>query len=366
MRSNAATSVDSTPPAKEKTQQVNDSAAEENESDMDVDDDHVDLVDLIDAATAQEENDSEDEDSDILQAVKDQQSIQSAATVLTRIEPETMLVENKSTETIHKRRSRKSKYGVDIAPGERKFPTPLFRDLNFDTKNMPNLHTKGRGGLHEPRKQTISEQAYAQQRMLNKDKRWAKCMPWLFMMHQVVERKQLESQISVSGLKGVHNPASNNVVNLADEFSFFQNLKGTPKYWQKTRNELIAKVEQLGPFHLFWTLSCGEMRWPEIFTSILQDMEISGKFQEPLDINFGNDEDLYEKEDDNITVNGIKLWDFVDKLNLNKHQMLKDEVVLIVRSFDARVRSFIKHVLMAQCEVPVQHYTFRVEFQARG
>ena len=131
---------------------MNDSAAEENESDMDVDDDHVDLVDLIDAATAQEENDSEDEDSDILQAVKDQQSIQSAATVLTRIEPETMLVENKSKETIHKRRSRKSKYGVDIAPGETKIPTPLFRDLNFDTKNLPNLHTKGRGGLHEPRK----------------------------------------------------------------------------------------------------------------------------------------------------------------------------------------------------------------------
>ena len=64
-------------------------------------------------------------------------------------------------------------------------------------------------------------------------------------------------------------------------------------YWQKTRNELIAKVEQLGPFHLFWTLSCGEMRWPEIFTSILQDMEISGKFEEPLDINFGSDEDLF-------------------------------------------------------------------------
>ena len=220
--------------------------------------------------------------------------------------------------------------------------------------------------MHSGRSQKISEQAYAQQRMLNKDKRWAKCLPWVFMMHQVVERKQLESQISVSGLKGVHNPSSDNIVNLADEFSFFQNIKGTPKYWQKVRNELIAKVEQLGPFHLFWTLSCAEMRWPENFTAILQDMEISGKINGPLNIDFGTDEDLYEKEDNNITVNGIPLWEFIDKLNLSKAQMLKDEWVLMVRTFDARVKSFIKNVLMAQSDVPIHHYTFRVEMQQRG
>ena len=94
-------------------------------------------------------------------------------------------------------------------------------------------------------------------------------------------------------------------------------------------------------------------------------MEISGKYvvDAPLDINYGVDENLYEKEDDNITINDVPLWDFVDKLHLNKHQMLKDEIVLIVRMFDARVKSFIKHILMAKSEVPIQNYTFRIEFQ---
>ena len=188
------------------------------------------------------------------------------------------------------------------------------------------------------------------------------------MAQQRVERAALESQLRIAGRKGkvqsTNGPKKK--VHLDDIYNVFQNIRGSPKYWQKAKNELIAKVEQLGPFHLFWTLSCGEMRWPEIFTSILQDMEISGKIDGPLNIDFGTDEDLYEKEDNNITVNGIPLWEFIDKLNLNKPQMLKDEWVLMVRTFDARVKSFIKNVLMAQSDVPIHHYTFRVEMQQRG
>ena len=38
--------------------------------------------------------------------------------------------------------------------------------------------------------------------------------------------------------------------------------------------ELFAKIENLGPFHIFWTLSCGDTRFPENFTCLLQDQEI--------------------------------------------------------------------------------------------
>ena len=70
----------------------------------------------------------------------------------------------------------------------------------------------------------------------------------------------------------------------------FLKLKGTPKYWQATRSELVAKVEQLGPFHVFFTLSCAEKRWAEIFTSILElkNMEL---LREMKTLQFG----LYEQ-----------------------------------------------------------------------
>ena len=35
-----------------------------------------------------------------------------------------------------------------------------------------------------------------------------------------------------------------------------ENAPGTPRYWQKKRHELIGKLENLGPFQLFFTLSC--------------------------------------------------------------------------------------------------------------
>jgi hypothetical protein len=38
-----------------------------------------------------------------------------------------------------------------------------------------------------------------------------------------------------------------------DAFAAFQKVRGTPKFWQQARNELVAKVSQLGPFHIFFT-----------------------------------------------------------------------------------------------------------------
>ena len=58
-------------------------------------------------------------------------------------------------------------------------------------------------------------------------------------------------------------------VHLIDPFDIFKQLKGSPKYWQVARNELVAKVKQLGPFHVFFTFSCGEMRLAEVFLSLL-------------------------------------------------------------------------------------------------
>jgi len=52
--------------------------------------------------------------------------------------------------------------------------------------------------------------------------------------------------------------------------SYFQKIKGTPKFWQAARNELLAMIEALGPFNCFSTLSCAEKRWHEVVVAILE------------------------------------------------------------------------------------------------
>ena len=47
-------------------------------------------------------------------------------------------------------------------------------------------------------------------------------------------------------------------------------MKGTPKFWQAARNELLAMIEALGPFHCFFTLSSAEKRWHQVAVAILE------------------------------------------------------------------------------------------------
>ena len=54
-------------------------------------------------------------------------------------------------------------------------------------------------------------------------------------------------------------------------------MKGTPKFWQAARNELLAMIEGLGPFHCFFTLSSAEKRWHEVIVAILEKKAMSCK-----------------------------------------------------------------------------------------
>lgn len=170
----------------------------------------------------------------------------------------------------------------------------------------------------------------------------------------------IESQINISGVKGVSklNANGERKIHLNDIFSVFAKIKGSPKYWQVARNDLVAKVKQLGPFHVFYTFSCGEMRWSEVFLSLL--MRKGYNIEIPQDWN-GNDNELL--------VEGEELWKYVnDIMSENKHDLFKDYTFLITRLFDARVKSLMKNILMAggADKIPFKYFSYRVEFQARG
>ena len=158
-------------------------------------------------------------------------------------------------------------------------------------------------------------------------------------------------------MKGKPNQG-NGPIQLPDMYDVFKKVKGTPKYWQSARNELVAKVKQLGPFHIFYTFSCGEMRWPEVYLTLLREKKY--EISKPDD---------YDGHLENMLVEGKPLWKYVkEEMSCSKHELFRESNFLITIMFDERVKSFIKNILMANADdqVEFRYYSYRVEFQARG
>ena len=115
-------------------------------------------------------------------------------------------------------------------------------------------------------------------------------------------------------------------------------------------------MEQLRPFLFFFTLSCAERIWAEVFCSILQSQGHNVVF----------DETTWDGDEEDILINGIPLPDFKENhLNMSVTDFVKKHYVIITRIFDNRVKAFIKNILM-NIDPNVEYYWYRVEFQARG
>ena len=88
-----------------------------------------------------------------------------------------------------------------------------------------------------------------------------------------LEKKQLQRNINLSNTRGkeVIGESGDKAYVLEDGYRVLDNIKNTPRYWKQAKYEMIAKLDNLGPFQLFFTLSCADMRWDENFASILQE-----------------------------------------------------------------------------------------------
>ena len=77
-----------------------------------------------------------------------------------------------------------------------------------------------------------------------------------------MERKQLQSNINLSYTRGKKTTADDGSIQyeLDDAFQVFENIKNTPRYWRKAKFEMLAKLDNLGPFQFFFTLSSADMR----------------------------------------------------------------------------------------------------------
>ena len=51
-------------------------------------------------------------------------------------------------------------------------------------------------------------------------------------------------------------------------------------------------------------------------------------------VQYVEDENGWNGSDENIIVNGEKLWDFIDYMDCSLHDLLKDHIFMITRQFD--------------------------------
>ena len=122
-------------------------------------------------------------------------------------------------------------------------------------------------------------------------------------------------------------------------YLFLQQIPGTPPYWQRFMYEVVAMVKQLGITTCFMTLSCADLRWPELFQIISR---IHGK-------------DITDEEVDALS------YDEKSKiLNLNP--------VIVAKHFQFRVETLFTEILLSKSKPigKIVYYALRIEFQMRG
>ena len=317
-----------------------------------------------------------------------------------------------------KPRNDKEKSGLILAPGEDQIPRNILKEKHPFVLHYPCLFPDGTGGLHDTsRKKKLTTQQWIMQRLLNMNPMFAENKPFLFSAVHYVEQQQLMNRMNISYMRGTmtHPKDGGKFLQTDDGFAVFDGLPGSPRYWQKMKYDLIAKMEQLGPPQFFYTLSCANKRWEENAATILTKTRLDLKVMhcqeengedEFLDIYKGNakDKEDYEDEDENeeleddvsisqqkentyfvheevgnIAFNNLEeqfkcklhqdcsrksLKTFLDKKAANNLQA--ENVLDITRNFDKRVKAFRKNILLAkQSLLKVRYYHDRVEFQAR-
>ncbi|XP_066915086.1 uncharacterized protein [Clytia hemisphaerica] len=238
---------------------------------------------------------------------------------------------------------------LTLAPGQGKKPVSILNDENCEMLAHPHLFPKGRFGYRVERNVKLSPSKYFNQRLLNYTQKFASDSDYIFFANFVTQQVSLTNQINIA-MKKVS--ASNVTAGMLSQnfketvkqfiandkaFAFMSTVKGTPAYWKKFQQEVLAMVKQLGPPTFFFTLSCADLRWNELISII------------------------YKLKGENHTD------EFIENLSYHERcDLLNSNPVLVARHFQYRVEVFFKTIVLDGPLGKTTYYAIRVEFQVRG
>ena len=270
---------------------------------------------------------------------------------------------------------------LNFSPAEGRIPQNFLDQKDWDIKSWPTLHPDGKFGMDYPREQKLTKQKYFNQRILNKNCKFAKTPGYVFGATSYVESERLRNNANISGYRGKKETDEEGQVSykMKNPFVVFDKIPNTPKYWQNVKFEMLAKMENMGPFQWFFTLSCGDMRWSANFYNYFvkhnYGLEVGDKGHvmqtKPLKKNEICKEGWKQTIKNGKSVQEIE-WDIFKDSNKFKHDVsrsehIRNDVLLATRNFQHRVEVFKKEVMFGNNNpMKVRHTSYRVEFQGRG
>ncbi|XP_015779208.1 PREDICTED: uncharacterized protein LOC107357078 [Acropora digitifera] len=145
--------------------------------------------------------------------------------------------------------------------------------------------------------------------------------------------------MTASSIRTDKQKLANRIFKELQAYLFMRQIPGSPPYWQKFMYEVVAMVKQLGIPAWFMTLSCADLRWPELFQIIARTQGV------------------------NMTDQRVEALSYYERCS-----MLNRNLVVVAKHFQHRVETFFKEVLMTNANpiCKIIYYALRIEFQRRG
>ena len=258
---------------------------------------------------------------------------------------------------------------VSVAPGEGKVPQDIMSEEDWDVKAFPHLNNlDGSNGKDQERDVRLTEQNYFIQRICNLEQRFAKSPAYMYAAIGYLEKKQLMRNINLAHTRGkeVISKSGEKSYQLEDGYRVLDNIQNTPRYWKQAKYEMLAKLDNLGPFQLFFTLSCADMRWDENFAAILRDRGWHINYEVIKDEEGNWDTIVKAKVKEKDEWKPIKQF-IKEDVDESLHDLVRGNVLSATRYYHHRVKQFINKVVMGENNpMNVKYYTYKVEVQDRA
>ena len=132
-----------------------------------------------------------------------------------------------------------------------------------------------------------------------------------------------------------------------------------------TKYEMLAKLDNFGAFHYFFTLSCADLRWSPNFSPILLERGYNLIYSmEKNDCGTWITKIRGKREEDETWKD---IEEIIEEFDDSKHEILRGNVVNSARYLQNRVKQFLsKIVLNKENPMCIHLYSYKVEFQQRG
>ena len=152
---------------------------------------------------------------------------------------------------------------------------------------FPTLFPMGRFGFTAQRDKKLTPVKYFNARLLHNSGRFATNPEYLFFAQFIIEQKKVSDNISIamkkvigqqmtaSSIRTDKQKLTNLIFKELQAYLFMRQIPGSPPYKQKFMYEVVAMVKQLGIPAWFMTLSCADLRWPELFQIIARTQGVN-------------------------------------------------------------------------------------------